>query len=134
MLKTRRKSFISSNHFVRLYDNFDDCVVVLVSMEWTEFKEDVIITCVYVTPKRSPIFETLNTDGIQILNERLMLIMSDFSIAFYIIVDDCNVRIGNLQDVIPNDDLDHVFGENDYPTDEFNSPKCNKGIRKKHSL
>ena len=39
-----------ANHCVRLYDNFDDCVVHFVSKELTQFKEDVLIICVYVSP------------------------------------------------------------------------------------
>ena len=52
--------------------------------------------------------------------------MLDFPSASYIICGDLNTRIGNQQDLLPYDDLDHVFGENVYPTDEFNSPRNNK--------
>ena len=32
---------------------------------------------------------------------------------------DLNARIGNSQGFIPHDDLEHIFGETEYPTDPF---------------
>ena len=37
-----------------------------------------------------------------------------------------NARISTLQDYIPFDDLDFVFGETDYPTDPFDMPRQSK--------
>ena len=36
------------------------------------------------------------------------------------VAGDLNARIGNLQDFIPFDDIDFVFGDTDYPTAPFN--------------
>ena len=40
--------------------------------------------------------------------------------------DDPNARIGNLQDFIPHDDLEYIFGETEYPTDPFEMSRASK--------
>ena len=39
---------------------------------------------------------------------------------------DLNTRIGNLQDFIPHDDLEYIFGETEYPTDPFEMSRASK--------
>jgi len=47
--------------------------------------------------------------------------MTDQPAAHHMVAGDLNARIGNLQDFIPHDEVDFIFGENDYPSDLFDT-------------
>ena len=76
-------------------------------------------------PENSPIY-TNDEDGMMLLNERISEICLQYPSAELFLAGDLNARISTLQYYIPNDDLDTVFGETDYPTDSFDIPRRSK--------
>ena len=72
----------------------------------------------YVAPEHSPIYTEENNE-LALLNEKITEILSQYPTAELFVAVDLNARIGNLQDFIPFDDIDFVFGDTDYPTDPF---------------
>ena len=72
----------------------------------------------YVAPEKSPIY-TDEENGIEILNDKISEIVSQYPEAELLVAGDLNSRIANMQDFIPFDDLDFVYGETDYPSDSF---------------
>ena len=66
----------------------------------------------YVAPENSPIYTDEN-NGLTLLNEKNTEILSQYPTAELFVAGDLNARIGNLQDFIPFDDIDFVFGDTD---------------------
>ena len=79
-----------------------------------------------MAPERSPIYSSENDDGIIILNEKLTSIRTVYPNAEIIIAGDLNARTKDLLDFIPQDDLDFIFGDTDYPGDTFNLDRNSK--------
>ena len=79
-----------------------------------------------MAPERSPIYSTDNDDGIVILNEKLTRIKSDYSNVDIILAGDLNARTQDFLDFIPQDDLDYIFGDTDYPGDTFDLDRKSK--------
>ena len=58
-------------------------------------------------------------NGITLLNERISEVILQYPSAELLLAGDLNARISILQDFIPYDDLEFVFGHTDYPTDPY---------------
>ena len=78
--------------------------------------------CVYVSPENSPIYST-QTDGIEILTEKILHITSAYPNARLVLTGDLNARVGTLIDYIEHDDIKHIF---DYPSDIFHLQRQSK--------
>ena len=63
----------------------------------------------YITPENSPIY-TDEENGITLLNDRISEICMQYPSAESFLAGDLNARIGTIQDYIPYDDLELVFG------------------------
>ena len=61
----------------------------------------------YILPERSSIY-TNGEDGVQILNNKLTSIVSDNSDVMCVVAGDLHARVKDLQDFIPDDNIDHV--------------------------
>jgi len=117
-----------SQHFKRIYDKFDDCVILNVSKEFLCLTQDVILYFTYIAPERSPIYEDVTTNGIENLQDKLLAIVSDFPSAHLVVAGDLNARISDKLDYIPNDDVNFIFGETAYTSDTFCAPRSNKDV------
>ena len=88
-------------------------------------KDDLILIFTYIAPENSPIY-TDDDNGVILLNEKILEIVSEHPRAKLFVAGDLNARIGNLQDFIPHDDLEYIFGETEYPTDPFEMSRASK--------
>ena len=61
----------------------------------------------YILPERSSIY-TNGEDGVKILNNKLTSIVSDNSDVMCVVAGDLHARVKDLQDFIPDDNIDHV--------------------------
>lgn len=109
----------------RIFQHFDECIVLLFNGNTFRRNEDIIMVFAYVAPENSPIYTDEN-NGLILLNEKISEILSQYPTAELLVAGDLNARIGKLQDYIPFDGLDFVFGDTDYPTDPFNINKQSK--------
>ena len=90
-------------------------------------EKDLILLFTYVSPERSVIYETGNGNGIDILNNKITAILSDFPDVAFLLAGDFNARTKNLDDYIPSDDIDYIFQCNTaYPCDSFCMPRNSK--------
>ena len=110
----------------RIFDDMTECVVLLLNGNFFENTNDIILIFTYVAPERSPIYSSENDDGIVILNEKLTSIRTVYPKAEIIIAGDLNARTKDFLDFIPQDDLDFIFGDTDYPGDTFNLDRNSK--------
>ena len=97
----------------------NECVVLRFGAEMFRRQNDLVMFFTYVAPENSPIYTT-EDNGIIILSEKISDIVLDYPQADIFLSGDLNSRISNFQDFIPNDDLQFVFGDTDYPSDTFN--------------
>ena len=109
----------------RIFNHFSECVVLLFKAGSFNRNQDLIMLFTYVAPENSSIY-TEEDDGLILLHEKLSEILIHYPTAELFVAGDLNARISTLQDYIPFDDLDFVFGETDYPTDPFDMPRNSK--------
>ena len=120
---------VDGNIIRRVFDNLTECVVLFLNSEFYESVNDILLIFTYIAPERSPIYTPENDDGIVLLNEKLLEIRSVYPNADMIVAGDLNARTKDFLDFIPNDDLDFVFGETDYPSDIFNLNRNTKDLQ-----
>ncbi|MCG8044707.1 MAG: endonuclease/exonuclease/phosphatase family protein [Candidatus Thiodiazotropha taylori] len=109
----------------RIFQKFSECVVLLLKADTFNRNEDLIMFFTYVAPENSPIY-TDEDNGIFLLKEKISEIVAEYPTAEIFIAGDLNARIGNLQDYIPSDDLEVIFGDTDYPSDPFDMQRHSK--------
>ena len=121
------KDWLVNNNIVkRIFHEMSECVVLLLKGQYFENINDIVLVFTYIAPERSPIYSPENDNGIMILNEKIFDIKSNYPNADIIIAGDLNSRIKDFQDFIPEDELDFVFGETDYPSDSFQLKRKSK--------
>lgn len=109
-----------SGLLTRIYEDLDDCVVFFIDKNISKLLTDIVLILTYIPPERSAVYELQNDNGIDILREKLLLILSDMPNVSFIVAGDMNARVKDLLDYIPNDDVDAIFGDAvDYPGDTF---------------
>ena len=85
------------------------------------------IIMIYVSPEPSTVHDVQNTNGIDILNGKIFDITSAYPHAKILLAGDLNARVRDFCDLIPEDTLDNIFGENiAYSADNFNIPRKSK--------
>ena len=109
----------------RIFPDFKETVVLLFKANIFNRTSDLIMIFTYIAPENSAIY-TDEENGIILLNERISEICVQYPSAELFLAGDLNARISTLQDFIPNDDLEFVFGDTDYPTDPFDMPRQSK--------
>lgn len=84
-----------------------------------------ILCSVYVSPEGSPIYtEETGIDGIEIFEEKLLKVVQNYLNACYMLAGDSNARCWEFQDILPNDKIGFILGDNNvYEADEFNLPR-----------
>lgn len=103
-----------------------ECIVLLLSGDFNEEINDIVLIFAYVAPERSPIYLPANDNGIVILNEKLIRIKSLYPDDHTILAGDLNARTKDYLDLIAQYDLDFIFGDTDYPGDTFNLDRKSK--------
>ena len=116
---------VQTNGIQRIFENFRECVVLLFKAASHHRQNDLIMLFTYIPPEYSPVY-TQEDNGIVLLNENINEILLRYPNAELFLSGDLNSRIADLQDFIPFDDLQFVFGETEYPTDQFDSPRKSK--------
>ena len=89
---------------------------------------DVVLIHTYVAPKKSPIYSAENDDGFVVLNEKIFSIKSVCPEAEIFLAGDLNAKAKYVLDYIPNNHLDLVFGDTDYPKDTVNIDRNSKDV------
>ena len=87
----------------RIFAKFNGCVVLMLDAAVFDRKDDLILIFTYIAPETSPIY-TDEDNGVILLNEKILEIVSEHQRAELFVAGDLNARIGNLQDFIPHDD------------------------------
>lgn len=121
-----REYFVNMNIIKRVFEEMSECVVLFLSSEFFDGINDIVLVFTYIAPERSPIYTNDNDDGINLLNEKLLDIKTLYPNAEIILAGDLNARTKDFLDYIPQDDLDFVFGDTDYPGDTFNLSRNSK--------
>lgn len=122
-----KDSLINTGVVKRIFETLTDCVVLLLNGELLGNLNDIIMIFAYVSPENSPIYREPDTNGILLLYNQLFEIVSQFPTANLFLAGDLNSRIKLLLDYIPQDTIDHVFGEDvSYPSDSFCMPRQSK--------
>ena len=116
---------LQTNGVVHIFQDFKESVVLSFKANIFHRTNDLIMIFTYIAPENSPIY-TDEDNGIKFLNERISEICVQYPTAELFLAGDLNARISTLQDFIPYDDLEFVFGDTDYPTDTFDIQRKSK--------
>ncbi len=132
--------FIKSELFkvlpiVRIYECFDNCVVLHCKTSIYQGSRDTIMCFTYVSPEGSPIYHGKDEkDGIKLLEHCLQSIRSEYHNSALLIAGDLNARCKDFLDYIPDDSLAPIFGEISYDGDSFNLPRNTKDTLRFNSV
>ena len=116
---------VQTNGIQRIFENFRVCIVLLFKADTFHRQNDLIMLFTYMPPEYFPVY-TQEDNGIVLLNENINEILLRYPNAELFLSGDLNSRFADLQDFIPFDDLQFVFGETDNPTDQFDTPRKSK--------
>ena len=121
------KEYLIQNNIVRrIFDNLDECIVLLLNGKKFENQNDIILIFTYISPEGSSFYTNPNDNGIELLANKLVMISSEYQDADFLLAGDFNARTKTLADYIVDDDTDFVFGEHTaYPADTFSIPRNN---------
>lgn len=110
----------------RIYHEYNDCVVLFISKASCLFSSDVVLLFTYIAPENSPVYDLQNSNGVDILKEKMSAIQSDLGEVNFLLAGDFNARISDLQDYILHDDIGFIYDRSsDYPGDTFCIPRNN---------
>ena len=120
-----KDELFSSGRFIRIFDHFNDCVVLYFSCKSTcHISHDLILFFTYVSPEYSPIYSHNDGNGIELLSEKMQVVVSTYPDAYLFIAGDLNARVKDFIDYIPDDDISHIFRDDiQYPSDYFRQPR-----------
>ena len=94
-------------------------------MSMVEEIENYILVCTYLPPRYSSVYED-EADGVLILKEKLIDLKSRYPSHKLLVCGDLNARIGEMQDILTDDGVDHIDGLDWYVPDNFNVPRVSK--------
>ena len=123
-----KKSLVEKKYIKRIFDNFNDCIVLLLDGSFFMNLQDIIMLFVYISPENSSVYTDVhNQNGIEILNDYILEIKASHPDASLFLAGDFNSRVKDFLDYIPSDNLNYVFGDDiDYPSDDFCVPRNSK--------
>ena len=110
-----RENLISENVVKRIYNHFIEFVVSLLDGSKFENLTDLAIFFTYIAPQNSSFYSAPNENGIEMLTNKIAKMTSEYSNAEVLIAGDLNARTKDFLDFIPDDNIDHVCGENNVP-------------------
>ena len=124
-----KETLIQTNFIKRIFDDFNECIVLLLDGQKFVNQNDIIIVFAYVAPERSTFYTDPATNGIELLADKILSIISEYPNADLLLAGDFNARTKDYMDFIVEDEADYIFGQNTaYPADEFYIPRKNKDI------
>lgn len=122
------KQILIQNNFIRrIFADLNECVVLLLDGQNCVNQNDIIIIFTYIAPEKSSFYVDPTTNGIELLADKILLILSEYPNADLLIAGDLNARTKDFIDYIVEDDAVYIFGEHTaYPADEFSIHRNNK--------
>ncbi len=100
-----RESLIQGNFVHRVYEQFENCVVLLFRTSRLDWDRDTLLLFPYVSPENSPIYKDTDTDGITILEDYLYTVLTDYPEEHIFFGGDFNARMKDFLDYIPDDNI-----------------------------
>ena len=113
---------------VRIYENFDDLVVLKVDKEFFSLERDLLFVAVYLSPEASNVFNTYEKVGFEHIEEKINQIVEEYDNIDIMLAGYINTRTGELDDFIMTDSTEFVPELCDNPscdTGDFNMPREN---------
>ena len=124
-----KETLIQNNFIKRIFDDFNECIVLLLDGQKFVNQNDIIIVFAYVAPERSTFYADPATNGIELFADKILSIISEYPNADLLLAGDFNARTKDYMGFIVEDEADYIFGQNTaYPADEFYIPRKNKDI------
>ncbi|MES9879852.1 MAG: hypothetical protein ABW185_03125, partial [Sedimenticola sp.] len=115
-------SLVELHLIERIYSCLQNCVILkLDCLHFTNISESIILCFVYISPEYSPVYNNMvGQNGVDNFEANLLRISIEYPDSEIFIAGDMNARCGLLQDVIFEDDVDHILGEEAfYESDNF---------------
>ena len=122
-----KETLIANNFITRIYDDFQECIVLLLDGHKFVNQNDIIIVFTYVAPEKSTFYADPSINGIELLADKILSIMAEYPNAELLLAGDFNARTKDYTDFIVDDDADYIFGEHTaYSADNFAIPRKSK--------
>ena len=118
---------MKANLIERIFPEFQDCIIFNFKSSMFLNMQDTIMYFAYVSPQGSSIYNNLNeNNGIVLLESNITDIKFQYPDSYFFLAGDLNARSKDFIDYIPKDDIQYVFGETSYESDEFDLQRQNK--------
>ena len=113
-----------------IFPEFNDCIVLHFKSSRFLNTQDTIMYFAYVSPQGSTIYITLNENiGIVLLESNISDIKFYYPDSYLFLAGDLNARTKDFIDYIPKDDVQYIFWETNYESDDFDMQRKNKDDR-----
>ena len=101
---------------------------MLLKSSYLNINRDIILCFLYLSPEGSPIYSNkTGLNGIDILENKLFLIIQKYPDASLMLAGDSSARCGEYQDLLVNDNIDFIIDDNGvYESDEFDTVRNTK--------
>ena len=73
-----REELIQNNLIQRIYDDLDDCIILQLNGQRFINQNDIVLVFAYIAPERSSFRIAPTDNGIEILADKLLSIVSDY--------------------------------------------------------
>lgn len=125
-----KESLVKDGILKRIFNNFSECVILILDGNFFQAINDVILLFAYVSPENSPFYAENDNNGIENLNINLEKVVTKYPEAHLLLAGDLNSRITDFFDYVPDDDVSCIFGDNiAYPNDEFSLSRKTKDMQ-----
>ena len=123
-------NLIEKGFVKRIFNDFDECVVLLLDGKVLGTHREMIVCFLYISPEGSTIYnEETGYNGIEIFDNKLFQMVQQYPDADIMLAGDFNARCGDYQDILLYDESDFVFqNEAMYESDLFEQPKTSKDL------
>lgn len=130
-----RTDLFKENLISRIYNEFNDAIVLLFKLSTSSDISDVVMYFTYISPEGSYVYNGLNDrNGINILQNNFDQIMTTYPNALCLLSGDLNARTKDYLDYIPDDNLQFVFGDADINATHFDIPRATKDCNRYNSF
>ena len=121
-------ALVDTGYVARDFLHFKDCAILIIKCDLFNLPNDIAMTFPYVSPEGSSIYDgTDSNNGIEILEDKMLENVMKYPNANLFIAGDLNIRCGNLQDILQDDNVDYIFEEDiEYKSDNFNLNRKSK--------
>ena len=88
-----RDLLVENNIVSRIYNAFEDCIVLYFRTTLCGLRKDCILLFVYISPENSPIYHSLNLDGIERLAGYIETVLTTHKNHHLLLCGDFNARM-----------------------------------------